>query len=65
MLAILIHSFMDFNMHIPANAMVAVTLMALLSCYLRFATDRYWFTTTTVMTKTLLTAVLGNGRRVS
>jgi tetratricopeptide (TPR) repeat protein len=31
-------------MHIPANALVAVTLMALLSCYLRFATDRYWFT---------------------
>lgn len=42
--AILVHSLVDFNMHIPANALVAVTLMALLSGYLRFATDRYWRT---------------------
>lgn len=40
--AILLHSAVDFNMHIPANAILAVTLMALLSGYLRFATDRYW-----------------------
>lgn len=40
--AILVHSLVDFNMHIPANALVAVTLMALLSGYLRFVTDRYW-----------------------
>ncbi|HXS69109.1 MAG TPA: O-antigen ligase family protein [Candidatus Polarisedimenticolia bacterium] len=44
LIAILVHSFVDFNMHIPANALVAVALMALLTCYLRFATDRYWFT---------------------
>jgi tetratricopeptide (TPR) repeat protein len=31
-------------MHIPANAIVAVTLMALLSGHLRFATDQYWIT---------------------
>jgi tetratricopeptide (TPR) repeat protein len=31
-------------MHIPANAILAVTLMALLSSHLRFATDRYWIT---------------------
>ena len=42
-LAILFHSVVDFNMHIPANAILAVTLMALLSGYLRFATERYWF----------------------
>jgi len=40
--AILIHSFTDFNMHVPANAILAVTLMALLSAHLRFATERYW-----------------------
>jgi tetratricopeptide (TPR) repeat protein len=34
----------DFNMHIPANAIIAVTLMALLSSHLRFATDQYWIT---------------------
>jgi len=60
LLAIFIHSLVDFNMHIPANAIVAVTLMALLTCYLRFATDRYWFTTT-LNTKTLLTTTLAAG----
>jgi O-antigen ligase len=40
--AILVHSAVDFNMHIPANALVAVALMALLASHLRFATERYW-----------------------
>lgn len=40
--AILVHSVVDFNMHIPANAILAVTLMALLSAHLRFASDRFW-----------------------
>ena len=57
LVAILIHSFMDFNMHIPANALLAVTLMALLTCYVRFATERYWFTAR-IFPKTLLTATL-------
>jgi O-antigen ligase len=42
--AILAHSVVDFNMHIPANAILAIALMALLSSYLRFATERYWVT---------------------
>src|SRR5205085_9120572 len=41
--AILVHSVVDFNMHIPANAILAVTLMALVSSHLRFATESYWF----------------------
>jgi tetratricopeptide (TPR) repeat protein len=44
---ILVHSVVDFNMHIPANAIMAVVLMALLSSYLRFATERYWVTVKT------------------
>jgi O-antigen ligase len=44
LVAILLHSFVDFNMHIPANAILAVTLMALLSSHVRFATDKYWIT---------------------
>jgi O-antigen ligase len=44
LVAILVHSVFDFNMHIPANAIIAVTLMALLSSHLRFATDQYWVT---------------------
>ena len=43
LLAILAHSFVDFNMHIPANAILVVTLMALITSHLRFATDRWWF----------------------
>ena len=43
LVAILVHSAVDFNMHIPANAILVVTLMALLSGHLRFATDRWWF----------------------
>lgn len=42
LLAILIHSFTDFNLHVPANAILAVALMALLSGHTRFATERYW-----------------------
>ncbi len=42
LLAILAHSAVDFNMHIPANALLAVALMALLSSHLRFATERFW-----------------------
>ena len=42
MLAILFHSVVDFNMHIPANAILAVTLMAMLTGCWRFASDQYW-----------------------
>lgn len=42
LVAILIHSMVDFNMHIPANALIAVTLMALLASHLRFSSSDYW-----------------------
>jgi tetratricopeptide (TPR) repeat protein len=42
LVALLVHSFFDFNFHIPANAMVAVTWMALLAGYSRYATDNWW-----------------------
>jgi O-antigen ligase/cytochrome c-type biogenesis protein CcmH/NrfG len=42
LVALLLHAGVDFNFHIPANALVAVTLMALLSSHLRFASERYW-----------------------
>ncbi len=42
LLALAIHSLVDFNMQIPANAILAVSLIALLSAHLRFATDRDW-----------------------
>ena len=42
LIALLVHSLFDFNMQIPANAILVVTLMALLSGHLRFATEQYW-----------------------
>ena len=42
--AILAHSVVDFNMHVPANALLTVTLLALLSAHQRFATDQHWVT---------------------
>ena len=42
--ALLLHSVVDFNLHIPANALLAVALLALASAHLRFATERYWVT---------------------
>jgi O-antigen ligase len=43
LIAALAHAVVDFNMHIPANAIVTITLMALLTGHLRFATERFWF----------------------
>jgi O-antigen ligase len=42
LLALAVHSVVDFNLHIPANAITGVTLLALLSSNLRFATERHW-----------------------
>jgi tetratricopeptide (TPR) repeat protein len=44
LIAILIHSLTDFNFQIPANAIVAVTLLALVAGHFRFASERYWHT---------------------
>jgi O-antigen ligase len=43
LIALLAHSVVDFNMHIPANAILAITLMALTAGHFRFATERFWF----------------------
>jgi O-antigen ligase len=42
LLAILVHSVVDFNMQIPANAILAIALMAMLTSCLRFASEKYW-----------------------
>lgn len=60
LLAILFHSVVDFNMHIPANALVAVTLMAMLTSAMRFATERWWFRAR-VWTRILVTLALAGG----
>ncbi len=57
LMAILLHSFVDFNMHIPSNAILAVTLMALVSGYFRFSTEAYWHTVHWPM-RAVVTAIL-------
>lgn len=42
LVAVFFHSMVDFNMNIPANAILAVTLMGLITAHCRFATDKYW-----------------------
>ncbi|HEU6449111.1 MAG TPA: O-antigen ligase family protein [Verrucomicrobiae bacterium] len=42
LLALAAHSAIDFNLHIPANAILGATLLALVSSNLRFATERFW-----------------------
>ncbi|MGO8699644.1 MAG: O-antigen ligase family protein [Limisphaerales bacterium] len=39
---LLFHCIVEFNMQIPADALTAVTLMALLTAQWRFVTERYW-----------------------
>jgi len=43
LLTILFHSVVDFNMHIPANAILAISLMAMLTGCWRFLGKRYLF----------------------
>ena len=45
LLALAVHSAFDFNMHIPANAFLATTLVALVASHHRYATESYWFKT--------------------
>ena len=42
LLALMVHSVVDFNMQIPANAIIAVTLMAMLTAHWRYATEGFW-----------------------
>ncbi len=56
--ALSVHSLMDFNLHIPANALIGVTLLALLASNMRFATEVYWLRVFT-RERQILTAVLG------
>ncbi len=41
--ALAVHSAMDFNLHIPANALVGLVLLALVTSNVRYATEQFWF----------------------
>jgi len=57
--SIALHSFVDFNLHIPSNAMLAATLAGLLAAYIRFATERYWVAVRMPVRLALTVAVCG------
>ena len=57
--SIALHSFVDFNLHIPSNAMLAATLAGLLAAYIRFATERYWVAVRLPVRLALTVAVCG------
>jgi O-antigen ligase len=61
MLAMLIHSFVDFNMQIPANAAVFVVLLAIFSSQWRNATRRFWISPKLWMTAIQLPVFVGLG----
>ncbi len=65
LLAILVHSLVDFNMHIPANAIIVAVWMAILAGHIRFATERYWHSmrapSRSLFTVMILVLVLGLG----
>ncbi len=42
LVAVALHCLVDFDLHIPANAILAVVLMALLAAHQRFATEGHW-----------------------
>lgn len=60
LLALAAHSVVDFNLHIPANAILGVTLLALLTSNVRFATERYWWNMRPPL-KMLATLLLAGG----
>lgn len=43
--ALAVHSLVDFNLHITADALVGITVLGLVASNLRFATQRYWVRT--------------------
>jgi len=40
--ALMVHSLVDFNLHIPSNVLAGVTVLGLVAANLRFASKRYW-----------------------
>ena len=56
--ALAVHSALDFNLHIPANALTGVTLLALVASHARYATERFWVRPQRKL-KLAMTVVLG------
>ena len=48
LVALLIHSVVDFNMHVPANAATVIVLMGLLTAHWRYGEGHHWLEAGTV-----------------
>jgi O-antigen ligase len=59
LIAILVHSCVDFNMQVPANAILVVALMAMVTGHLRFATERWWLRPGLIFRVILSAALIG------
>jgi O-antigen ligase len=42
LVAVMLHCIVEFNLHIPALAILCVTLLAIVTSHWRFATERFW-----------------------
>lgn len=60
-LAMLIHSFVDFNLHIPANAIVFTVIFGIAVSYWRNSTKRFWFSPTWWMNGVQIIAFCATG----
>lgn len=63
LIAVLAHACVDFNLQIPANAILIAVLAALLASHLRFATERHWLGAGATL-KILLSLLLAGGAGV-
>ncbi len=59
LVSLAVHCFVDFNLHIPAIAVTAALLAALLAAHIRFATERFWLTPNIVVRLALTLAAIG------
>jgi O-antigen ligase len=58
LIGILLAAITDFQFHLPANAILAVTLLAMLASHQRFISDKYWVPAGRAMTLLITLAVL-------
>ena len=57
--AIFAHGLVDFNLQVPANAIIVMLLLAILNTYFRHGTNRYWKSNQPVLRVVVTLLVLG------
>ena len=57
--ALAVHSLVDFNLHITADALTGVVILGLVTANIRFATKRYWVRARMPLQAALTVAIVG------